>query len=641
MKNIRHYFQKEIASLFPGYRQREPQIDLAENIASVIEDRTTGVFEAGTGTGKTLSYLLPAFLAEGTAIISTATKNLQDQLLYKDVPILSQLFPQKRVAVLKGRANYVCPYRLRMHINTLKPVNRPQGRDAEKLDQLIRIRGWLSQTRTGDLSELLDLEEDRDVLPMVTSSRDNCLAGRCPQQSECPLYLAREKARAADVVIVNHHLLFADLAQKEESLQSLLPRADVVILDEAHHAAETARQFFGESIGSGQFLELGRDTRRELAALGNDEPLLVRAVELLEQASDQLNQLIQGSMQTDFQQWRQSADRESIENSLEKMDLCLESLTRQLERIADRSEGLAMLARRGAGLLDLFTLLTEPEAADGDYVHWIDRRERGFVIHLSPLSVASVVAPVMSRQSAWVFVSATLSVDGSFDHFIGELGLSTDIKAVFPSPFNYETSVCALVPTGLPEPADPEFTRSLVQRVIPVIRAHGGRTFMLFTSHRALGEAAEALAGFERQVLVQGSMSRSRLMDVFREVEGCVLLATQSFWEGVDARGADLRCLIIDKLPFPSPAEPVFSALARSMELNGRNAFDELSLPRAALSLKQGFGRLIREETDHGVFILGDPRLHTRRYGAQLIANLPVMNWTRNTAEAIAWFKDV
>lgn len=628
MSEIRQQFEEEIGTRLTGFVLRDAQIDLAENIEAVIESGSVGLFEAGTGTGKTLSYLLPAFMGDGTVIVSTATRNLQDQLLYNDVPLLAPMFPDRRVAVLKGRTNYLCPYRLDMHLRT---INR---RGESKLDQLVEVRQWAVTSKTGDLGEFMDLEEASDILGLITSTRDNCLGGRCPKINECPLYRAREKARLADIVIVNHHLLFADLAQRDENLQSLLPSADAVILDEAHHAAEIARQFFGERISSAQLMELVRDSLRELAELGNDEPTVLRAVSDLEQAGKRLSGAITESDETDFGLWLSSHGGTSIEG----IDLALEQLTQQLGRIADRSEGIALLARRGAGLLDLFTLLTEVNEEDAQFVHWIDRRDRGYVIHLSPLSVAPLMAGAMSETGAWVFISATLTVNQSFEHFSNELGLETDIKATFPSPFDYQQAVLTLVPPDLPEPGNSRHTQRLVEAVLPIILSHNDRTFFLFTSHRALNEAAELLHGLSRPVLVQGTMSRSQLMEKFRSLEGSVLLATQSFWEGVDARGAGLRCLIIDKLPFPSPGDPVFSALCRDAEQSGVSSFDHLSLPRATLALKQGFGRLIREETDRGLFVLGDPRMLTRRYRHYFIENLPEMRWTEDTAEAGAWF---
>ena len=614
--------------MIDGYIERPEQLTLAENILSVIESKETGIFEAGTGTGKTLSYLVPALLADCTVIVSTGTKNLQDQVFSKDIPMLRTLFPTRKISLLKGRANYLCPHRLKVNLKTLA--------DPGKQHELVEVRTWSSQTRTGDLTEILDPEENAALLHLVTSSRENCLGGKCPEFNDCPLYRAREQANQSDIVIVNHHLLFANLSQQEDNLQTLLPEADAIVVDEAHQIPDIARQFFGQRVGSGQLTELIRDSRAELRMLGNDDPVTLTAVAKLEKALASLHIRIKRSTEQDFNRWYNAAEKEVVHG----VDFALCDLGEHLSRVADRSEGLAQCARRALRFTDQFALLTEETELEDEYVHWIERFEKGFVIHLSPLSVAGELKRITENpRTGWIFTSATLCVDESFDHFAGELGISTGISAQFESPFDYSTAVRAHIPVGLPDPGTDDQTLALVRYIEPVIEANAGRTFFLFTSHRALRKAAELLVDFSRPILVQGTMSKQRLLDLFRSTPGCVLLATQSFWEGVDVRGADLKCLIIDKLPFPSPGDPLFSAQSSACEERGGNSFRELSLPKTVLSLKQGFGRLIREESDRGLFVIGDVRLRSKSYRKYILSNLPDMLWLDDREDAMGWLR--
>ena len=629
MLDIQQVFDSKLATLLDGFVYRNDQVILSENIASVMQQKAVGLFEAGTGTGKTLSYLVPAFLSDEVVIVSTGTKNLQDQLFFKDVPLLSALFPQKKVALLKGRGNYLCPYRLKRSIKT-EP-------DARMQSELMSTRSWAAQTKTGDLTEIMDPEENAGLLGKVSSTRDNCLGSRCPEFDQCPVYRARERAKEADIVVVNHHLLFADMAQREDSMQNILPRASAVIVDEAHQIASTARQFFGQRIGSGQFVELIRDCRAEFSILGNDDPASLDSLRDLEKGLAILRKTVFSSQEVVFDRWCVGEARERVLN----LDFTLTSVVRQLAQAAVRSEGLAQCSRRVSELADNYALLTETEVGF-DTVHWIDRRDPGFVIHLSPVSIATELSEAIhSSEQGWVFTSATLSVDDRFDYFTIQTGVTNEVSAIFESPFDYLNSVLAFVPAELPLPSDENHTRRLVQEVVPFIETNAGRTFFLFTSHQALRTAAELLATCSKKILVQGTMSKARLLTLYGETPGCVLLATQSFWEGVDVRGSDLRCLIIDKLPFPSPGDPLFSAECAAIDSNSGNSFSDLSLPRAVLSLKQGFGRLIREENSKGLFILGDPRINQKSYGRYLKNNLPEMSWTESHSDAIDWLKSL
>jgi ATP-dependent DNA helicase DinG len=627
MQPIEEFFDKDLRQVMATYVPRSCQVALAECIESVIHRRRVGIFEAGTGTGKTLAYLVPLLRMTGNAIVSTGTRNLQDQLFMKDLPMLLQIFPAKRVAILKGRANYLCPYRLGLNIR-MKQVSD------EIAARLVEVRSWFSRTHSGDLTELLDPDEDAGFMRLITSSRDNCLGSRCPSYDECPMYRARERALHADIVIVNHHLLFADIAQREEGVQPLLPHTDIVIVDEAHQVPDVARQFYGQSIGSSQLTELCRDFQNELMLLGNDDSGAVAMARRFERAVNTMRDHVLSSVEKDFGRWAQESRSAGL---LEEVDLGLVELADMASKISDRSTGLSQCAGRAARFVDQFALLTA-HAEDDEYIHWIDRTRQGFVIHLSPTSVSEDLHRLTAQDDrSWIFTSATLAINGDFEHYIDAIGQQGSERAVFESPFDYPQAVVGYLPASLPPPADERHTAMLVEEVKPIIHANRGRTFFLFTSHRALREAAELFQEFNRPVFVQGTSSRMRLLEQFAVSDRSVLLATQSFWEGVDMRGADLKCLIIDKLPFPMPDNPLLKAQSARLESEGRNSFAELSLPKAALSLRQGFGRLIRQEDDQGLFVLGDSRMATRSYRGYLLSSLPEMQWVSHREDAMHW----
>ena len=630
MQNLPDIFDS-LALTWPEYSVRKGQLELAVNIKSVMDSAAVGIFEAGTGTGKTLSYLVPAFMASGSVIISTGTKNLQDQLFQKDLPVLREVFPEKRVALLKGRANYLCPQRLKTNIKI-------HHRNEHLAHQLMEVRSWSTRSRTLDLTEILDPEENASLQKLVTSTRDNCLGSRCPEFNECPLYRAREKASQADIIIVNHHLLLADLAQRDDNIRSLLPDVTALVIDEAHQLPDIARQFFGQRLSSGQFTELLRDVRAQLSLLGNDDPYTSDFVNALEAQLVALKTLMLAGTDPHFERWLDEKSRHLIL----AVDQALAEMGNRLLGVADRSDGLAQCAKRALGMADIFALLTEQADPGGDYIHWIERTQGSYTIHLSPLEIGAEFQRVVRDSGAsWVFTSATLSVDGSFRHFKSELGVDDEISAIFESPFDYLTSVKAYVPVGLPEPGSEEHTKQLVASCVPLIKNNNERTFFLFTSHRALQLAALELKQIGRPLLVQGTRSKIQMLTEFRESPRSVLLGTQSFWEGVDVRGAGLKLLIIDKLPFPNPSDPIYNAQSMVIRSNGGNGFTELALPKTVLSLKQGFGRLMREASDTGLFVLGDSRIRSRSYREYVINNLPEMDWLDKHDDAVAWMREL
>ena len=483
---------------------------------------------------------------------------------------------------------------------------------------------------------MLDSEQSSAVMPLVTSTVDNCLGQSCESISECPVYRARARAIEADVVVVNHHLLFADTVLKEESLTRLLPDADLIVVDEAHQVPDVARLFFGERISTRQLFELARDIQREQRLLGDDDPELIRIVTTLENAVDGIVEICFSSIEP----LELFLNDQRTRDKLEDIDIALGKLIARLQQVEQRSAGLGHCYSRAMRLSDLFALLTETDIHNEEYAHWIEKQgvssgRRGFTIVLSPVSVATELGQLFGTPDKnWIFVSATMTMAGSFDHMKNSLGLDDVVESRFESVFDFAEQVRAYVPSGIPLPSSDMHTEKLLSHVLPFIRATTGRIFYLFTSHRAMEKTAELL-NYEHDIvfLKQGALPKKRLLEKFRELPGCVLLATQSFWEGVDVRGSDLRCLIIDKLPFSSPENEMVRAQIRAIDSLGGNGFMQFSLPEAAISLKQGFGRLIREESDKGLFILGDSRIHTRNYGKILRQSLPPMTWLQSPDE--------
>ncbi|MEX2489225.1 MAG: ATP-dependent DNA helicase [Pseudomonadales bacterium] len=631
-----------LAALIPEFIHRLVQVEMADTVTEMMLARTNGLMEAGTGTGKTLAYLIPALHCGHKTIISTGTRTLQDQLYFKDLPAVLPIFQAAggrgmRTALLKGRRNYLCPYRLQKNLEATDKKRSP-----DSMAQLTAIREWAARSHSGDLSEIADLSEDAPVLPLVTSTADNCLGSRCPEYSGCPLYKAREKALDADLIIVNHHLLFADLALKEDNTGRLLPSVDTIIVDEAHQVPEIARHFFGSRVGSTQMTELVADVRRESFLFGNDDTDLLNRADHLDRRLAMLVESV--NRQYSHVGLARLLCIPDVTEEIADVDYALTGLIDALGRASIRSQMFSSCYGRALQLSDQFALLTEPVELNEDYVQWIERRKYGFDIHMSPVSVGHEMATHINHGDAtWLFTSATLTVNGSFTHFRDSLGLDDNaIERRFESPFNYREQVRAWIPDNLPMPGTDRHTSALVDACLPLIQANPGRTFFLFTSYRALRLAASLIAEQgDVPVMVQGSMSKHALLEKFVNRDHAVLLATQSFWEGVDVRGAALKCLIIDKLPFMSPEDPLSQALMSALDRSGGNAFTDYLLPRAVISLKQGFGRLIRQESDKGLFVLGDPRMVNRGYGSIFRTSLSDMDWLDNQADAVQYLSEL
>jgi len=622
-----------LAERIPGFAARRAQQEMAHWVGTALADLSALVVEAGTGTGKTYAYLVPALLSGRHVIISTGTRTLQDQLFHRDLPaVAGALGRPVKVAVLKGRTNYLCRHRLELATRGTTLDLPGSGRGS-----LERVRQWALRTRSGELSEMPDLADQDPVWPLVTSTRENCLGSECPEYTRCHLIAARREAQAADIVIVNHHLLFADLALKEEGFGDLLPGTDAVIIDEAHQIPDLAGQFFGLTIGSRSILQLARDSESELAAAGGGTEALLALAKGLEASVVSIARVLGRPARLEWAQ----IDDSAIER-LADLAVDLANVASGLEARGGGA-GVGNCARRAAeigGQIERFLAL---EAESG--LRWVDVHTRGFALVFTPFEVADRMRElVTARPTAWIFTSATLAVGSEFEHFTQRLGLERARTVQIASPFDYERQARLYLPEIEGDPNDPEHPSRVVEIAWPLIEAAGGRAFLLFTSHRALAESARLLrAHSDRQrfpLLVQGEAPREVLLRRFRELGNAVLLGTASFWEGVDVKGDALCVVVIDKLPFASPDDPVLKARIEGIRRRGGNPFIEHQLPQAALALKQGAGRLIRDAADFGVIAICDPRVTSKSYGRVLLASLPPMPIVRTVAEAAGFLRD-
>lgn len=619
-----------LSERLPGFRYREPQQAMAEQIARVLESSATLICEAGTGTGKTFAYLVPAILCGSKVLISTGTRNLQEQLFHRDLPLVCDaLGVPVRAALLKGRANYLCRHRLKLALDD------PARHVSELREQLRLVQDWSKSTRRGDIAELA-IPEDASVWPVVTSTSDNCIGQTCPEWQECHLVNARREAQAADLVVVNHHLFCADLALKDEGFGEILPGADCFILDEAHQLPEVAAGFFGIRVSGRQLLDLMRDAELEYQREAGDVPELPERMAGLRRAVQDLRlSLGEGDRRGP---WHDLIGDPEPVRALAAVLRRLQSLAQGLKALEGRGKGLDACLARANDLRARLELLSSP--AREDQVRWFEVQGRGLRLHQTPLEVAAVFRQQFERhRAAWVFTSATLAVGDDFGHFADQLGIVGALTARWDSPFDYARQALWFVPRGLPEPADPGYNAAVGDLACELVEYSQGRAFLLFTSHRALREVADGLEGrIQFPLLVQGSAPRAVLLRRFRDLGNAVLLGTASFWEGVDVPGEALSCVIIDRLPFASPGDPVLAARIDAMRRRGGNPFFEYQLPQAVIALKQGAGRLIRGVEDRGVLVVCDPRLLRRSYGHTFLASLPPMARTRDRDRVRAFF---
>jgi ATP-dependent DNA helicase DinG len=620
-----------LARALQGYIARPAQRRMAERIAEALDLRETLLVEAGTGTGKTFAYLVPALLSGLRVLISTGTRTLQDQLYARDLPLLGAALGRPvKVALLKGRGNYLCRTRLAVQSgqqDLLPASDRPL---------LAQVVSWAQTTRRGDLAELAGLAESHPLRAQLTSTRESCTGHRCAEYARCHVYAARRAALEADLVVVNHHLLLADLALKEDGFGDLLPSVDALVLDEAHQLPDLAAEFFGTHCSSRQIELLLQDTRRALTEAGQPQAVLRRLGGLLDAPLQSLLATLGRAEQR--QNWAEVPA--AVRRQLAGLRQACVELADALASL-DGNPDLQQCGQRARSLGDALALLLDTEAAEG--ARTLVTSARGCVLSLLPYDISERFRGlVRQRPCAWIFTSATLAIAGDFEHFATRLGLAEAATLCVDSPFDYERQALLYLPRGLPEPAAPGYTARVVDVALPLIEAADGGAFLLFTSHRALGEAARLLRASEagRELLVQGEMPRERLLQRFRASGRAVLLGTASFWEGVDVQGAALRLVIIDKLPFAHVEDPQVRARVEFLNAQGGNPFRDYQLPEAALALKQGVGRLIRSEHDRGVIVICDPRLITKGYGRVLRASLPPMRTTQEIDEAVAMLRD-
>ena len=615
-----------LATNIPGYAPREAQERMADAVADAMTDRACLVAEAGTGTGKTYAYLVPALLSGLRVIVSTGTRALQDQLYHRDLPrVRDALGARLKSALLKGRSNYLCWHRLERA--------RGEGRFASRdlAAQLAKIHGWAGRSERGDVGEIDFVPEDSPLWPQVTSTAENCLGSDCPFWSDCFVVKARQAAQEADLVVVNHHLLFADLALKREGFGEILPGAHAFVLDEAHQLPELASQFFSLTVSARQLQELARDAVAESGGASGALNEIQEPARELEQRIRELRLALEALPARGALPGLLS-DAECA-SGFDGLETALATLQAALEPQAERSVGLKACAERAQEQLErLRRIGGEGEPVE---VRWYETTPRGFSLHLTPLDVSAPLREFREQsRAAWIYTSATLAVAGAFDHLATQLGLDAPRTLLEPSPFDFANQALAYLPRGLPEPGERGYVDAILEAVLPVLDASKGRAFLLFTSHRALREAADKLAvRRDFPLFVQGTQPRHRLLEDFRQSGNGVLLGAASFWEGVDVAGEALQLVVIDKLPFAAPDDPVLEARLNAIRRVGGNPFRDWQLPSAVISLKQGAGRLIRTHTDRGVLVLCDPRLSAKSYGRTFLDSLPPLPRTRELGD--------
>lgn len=625
--------QGRLSQAIEGFQPRAAQVQMAQAIAQMSSDSAVLVVEAETGTGKTFAYLAPALMAHNEhgerkkVIVSTGTKNLQEQLFHRDLPrVREALAPDAIVALLKGRSNYLCLHRMQQFV---AQSGRPDPSVAIQLQYEARVvRHWANQTRSGDLGELTELPEDAMILPQITSTADNCLGRDCPDYQDCYLVKARQEALEADVVVVNHHLFFADAVLKDTGFGELIPHADLVVFDEAHQVPDIASQYFSESLNTRQLADLAQDLRLLYSTELKDLRQLGQLGDQLDKSAKDLR--LQFGRDPERGNWREQKQRSTLQQDCVRLADILDTAQAVTKAALGRNKTLDQCYERIVLLKARWQQLNHTERTG--YSFWYETSPRQLSVHQTPLSVADKFSSYMQSQSMqWVFTSATLAVHGRFDHFTQRLGLASAQTLVLASPFDYASQALLYLPRYLPAPNDPKMAQAFATEALALIEHNRGGTFLLFTSYRMLNQVAQLLEGqCDRLLLTQGSTSKRELLEQFVDAGDAVLLGTSSFWEGVDVRGEALSLVMIDKLPFAAPDDPLLQARIEDCKLRGQNPFQQVQIPQAVISLKQGAGRLIRDAFDRGVLAVCDNRLVQKDYAQTFVASLPAMQRTRD-----------
>lgn len=655
-----------LAQAVPDYRPRQAQLELAQAIEDALRHHTTLIAEAGTGTGKTWAYLVPAFLSGGKVLVSTGTRTLQDQLFRRDLPRLRDALALPiSVALLKGRGNYVCHY----HLERLSGDERALKSRSE-MGQLRRIQVFAQQSKTGDRGDLADVPEDADIWGRVTSTRENCLGQECPHVRDCFVLKARRQAQDADLVVVNHALFMADLALREEGITDLLPTVDLVVFDEAHQLPDIATRFLGHSVSSHQLLDLARTTEAAGLAHARESTNWSDAGKRIEHAARALRlaaapiEKLPGRKAT----FHAIPNPDEFDAALDELLVVLDQTLLFLNVVSEKHPDLAAVTKTCLDTRARLYRWTQPDREGrnalnpaerneagqaGDVVdqdaaaavRWIEHSTHHMRLHSAPLSVARFFSRYRSKEQAWVLTSATLSVNGDFGHFLRQLGLSDARTLSWESPFDYASQGVLYVPKSLPLPSDRAFNECFVDALMPLLRISNGGALVLCTTLRAVDRIAELLEerfddeGIDRTLLRQGESPRRALLERFRAEGNAVLVGSASFWEGIDVPGDALTLVAIDKLPFAPPDDPVLEARLNVCRNQGGNPFMEYQLPEAAIALKQGAGRLIRSERDWGILMVGDTRMIDKPYGRLLWRGLPSFARTREAGQAVDFLR--
>lgn len=624
----------ELSQSIKGFRPRTEQIEMAHAVGESIQNKSSLVIEAGTGTGKTFAYLAPALVFGKKTIISTGSKNLQDQLFNRDLPAVKKALNfTGKIALLKGRANYLCLERLDQVI--------AQGvlGDKSVLSELSKVRKWNNSTKTGDFTECIELAEDSPIIPQLTSTSESCLGTDCPNYSECYVASARKKALNADLVVVNHHLFFADMAVKESGFGEIIPNAEVIIFDEAHQLPDIASQYFGQSLTSRQLFDLCKDINivyrtelKDMQQLGTTSDTLLKVVQDF--------RLLLGNGSNVRGNWRELYTQSAVKKSFELLQEKIDFLAEVIKLALGRSQTLDSIFERVESIKIQLKRLSETNIVG--YCYWYEGNGRQFGLHITPLTVADKFgAQLEAKEAAWIFTSATLEVGGTFNHFCLRLGIENATQKILPSPFNYSQQSLLCVPRYLPNTNQTNTLSSLGEMLLPVIEANKGRCFVLCTSYSMMRGLAEYFREKSNlSILLQGETSKGKLLEQFIKETHSVLVATSSFWEGVDVRGDALSLVIIDKLPFTAPDEPLLKARIEDCRLQGGDPFNDIQIPEAVITLKQGVGRLIRDVTDRGVVIICDNRLVMRNYGETFLKSLPNSSRTRDLNKVIQFLQN-